>query len=85
MPDEVDAEPAAGLGDPAVGGQLDQVGGLVLVEVVSLHQPELHRRGRDALLEVGGVEAEAIAQEFDDVVVAREVVGLCHGPNIAPR
>jgi len=35
MPDEVKAEPAARLRDSAVRGQLDQVGGLLLVQVVT--------------------------------------------------
>ena len=69
MADEVDAEPAARLRDTAVRGQLDQVGGLVLVEVVALHEPELYRRRGHALLEVESVEAEAKAKELDDVIV----------------
>ena len=48
-------------------------------------EAELHRRGRHALLEVGGVESEAVAEEFDHVVVAGDVVRLCHEPSIAPR
>src|SRR5437773_788496 len=40
--DEVEAEPAAGLGDPAVGRQLDEVGSLLLVQVVSPDKAQLH-------------------------------------------
>ena len=71
MTDEVDAQPTARLRDPPVCGQLDEVGRLVLVQVVAFDETELYRRCGDPLLEVEGVEAEAIAEEFDHVIVAR--------------
>ena len=52
VPDEVAAERAAGLGDPAVRGQLDEVLGLLVVEVVRLDQAEPHGGRGDPLLEV---------------------------------
>ena len=67
---EVPPEGAARLVDPPLGGELDEVGGLVLVEVVRLDEAELDRGRGDPLLEVVGVEAEAVAEELDDVVVA---------------
>ena len=39
-------------------------------------RPRLDRRRRDALLEVGAVKAEAVAEELDGVVLAGAVVGL---------
>ena len=83
MADEVDAEPAAGLGDPAVRRQLDEVGGLLLVQVVSADEAQLHGRRRDALLKIECVEAEVVAQELDDVVVPGRVGRLGHGERIA--
>jgi hypothetical protein len=68
---DIAAERRAWVGDPAVRGELDEVGGLRLVEVVRLDQSEPDRGGDDALLEVGGGEREAVAEELDDVVVAR--------------
>ena len=44
--DEVAAERAPRLGDPAVRGELDQVGGLLLVEVVRRDQTRAGRRPR---------------------------------------
>ena len=76
--DEVAAERAAGVGDPAVGGELDEVGGLLVVEVVRPDQPEPDGRRGDPLLEVVGVEAEAVAEELDHVLVAGRVVRLAH-------
>ena len=49
---------------------------LVVVELVARDEPELHGRGGDALLEVEGVEGEAVAEELDLVVLARGVVRL---------
>ncbi len=71
MADQVLAETAARLFDPPVGRELHEVGGLVAVEVVAVHEAELDRRRGDALLEVGGAEAEAEAEELDDEVLAR--------------
>jgi hypothetical protein len=81
---EVAAEVAARLGDAAVGGELDEVGRLLVLELVPVEQPELHRRGRDALLEVRRGEPEAVAEELDHEVVARGVVRLRHVLRIAP-
>src|SRR6188768_3429562 len=72
--DEVPAERAARLLDPPVGGELDQVFGLVLVEVVALDEAELDGGGGDALLEVVCVEGEPVAEELDHVVLAGGVV-----------
>ena len=52
MADEVDAEPALRLDDAAVGDELDEIGGLVLVEVVRVDERELDCSSGDALLEV---------------------------------
>ena len=76
------AEAAARLRDAAVGRELDEVAGLVGVELVPRDQLELDGGGGDPLLEVDGVEAEAIAEELDLVVLARLVVGLAHGLRI---
>jgi hypothetical protein len=73
---QIAPEPAVGLLDDAVGSELHEVGRLLLVELVALEQPELHGRRGHALLEVMRVEAEAVAQELDDVVLARPVVGF---------
>src|SRR5262249_34185357 len=71
---EVAAEARLGALDHALRAERDEVCGLVLVELVHLYEPELDGRGDDALLEVEGVEAEAVAEELDDVVVTRGVV-----------
>ena len=76
--DKVVAELRLRVSDPSVRGQLDEVGGLVLLELACLHEAELHGRGVDALLEIRLVEAEPIAEELDDEVVAGEVIGLGH-------
>ena len=60
-------------------GQLDEVGGLVLLELAWLHEAELHGCGVHALLEIRLVEAEPVAEELDDEVLSGEVVGLGHG------
>src|SRR5439155_16808146 len=70
VPDEVPAERAARLDDHTVGSKLDEVGGLVAVELVALDQAEPHGGRGHALLEVVLVEAEAITEELDDEVVA---------------
>ena len=82
---EIAAEPAARLVDPVPLDELDEIGGLIFVQLVVADQPQLHRCGRDTLLEVGRVEAEPVSQKLDDVVVSGQVVGLRHRPNIAPR
>ena len=76
MADEVPAERAARLFDPAVGRELDEVVGLVLVQVVGLDEPELHGGGDHPLLEVVRVEGEPVAEELDHVVLAGGVVRL---------
>ena len=55
-------------------GELDQVGAFVLVQVVPRQEPELYGGGCHPLLEVLLVEREPVAEELDDVVVARAVV-----------
>jgi hypothetical protein len=46
-------------------------------------EPEPDRRRGDALLEVEAAEGEAVAEELDDVVVARVVVaGRLHGGSV---
>ena len=81
--DEVAPELAAGLLDASLGGELDEICGLFLVQLVRLDQPELDRCPGDALLEVGAVEVEAVSEEFDDLVVAGAVVGVADGPRAA--
>ena len=76
--DEVVAELRLRVRDASVRGQLDEVGGLVLLELARLHEAELHGCGVHALLEIRLVEAEPIAEELDDEVVAGEVIGLGH-------
>jgi hypothetical protein len=83
--DEVSPEAAARLVDPIAFDELDEVGGLVVVELVITDETELYGRGRDALLEIGRIEAEAVLVELDDIVVAGDVVRLCHEPSIPPR
>jgi len=81
VPHEIPAEGAARVGDPAVGRELDKIGRLLLVEVVRADQPETDSRCGDALFEVVGVEAEAVAEELDDVLVPGRIVRLAHlGP-----
>ena len=64
--------------DAALRGQLDQVGRLVVVKLVRFQKPELDGGCRDPLLEVGSVEAEAVAEELDYVILAGRVVGAVH-------
>src|SRR3954463_3422701 len=73
MTDEVAAELAPRLLDQAVRGQLDEVFGLLVVQLVVLDEPEAEGRGGHALGEVGGVEAEAKTEELDDDVVAGRI------------
>jgi hypothetical protein len=76
---EVAAELAPGLRDRVAFHELDQVGRLVVVELVPSDEAELDGGCRDALLEVLRVEAEPVAEELDDVVVTRLVVaGAVH-------
>jgi single-stranded-DNA-specific exonuclease len=71
---EVAAEPAPGLVDAPVSRQLDEVGRLVVVQIVVLDEAELDRRGCHPLLEVIRVEGKSVTKELDDVVLARAVV-----------
>jgi hypothetical protein len=71
---EVEAEPAARLDDPPVRDQLDEIGLLVVVEVVRPDQAEPDRGRSHALAEVLGAELEAVPQELDDEVVSGAVV-----------
>lgn len=78
VPDEIDAERAPWLADAPIGRELDEIRGLVDVELIPWDEPELDGRGRHALLEVEGAEREPVPEELDDVVVAGGVVGLGH-------
>jgi len=60
------------------GNELDDDETADLVELVRLDEPELDRGPDHALLEVEGVEAEAVAEKLDDVVVAGAVVRIGH-------
>jgi hypothetical protein len=73
---EVAPEAAARLLDALVGGQLDEIRRLFLVEVVALDESELDGGCDHAFLEVLGVEREAVAEELDDVVLSGLVVHL---------
>jgi len=78
---EIAAERRAGLFDCIPFDELDQVGRLVVVELVPSDEAELDGGCRDSLLEVLRVEAEAVARVLDDVVVAGVVVaGSVHRP-----
>src|SRR5581483_1539065 len=78
VPNEIPAERAPRLVDSTFRGQLDQVGRLVVVELVRFQQPELDGGCRHALLEVGPVEAEPVPEKLDDVVVSGRIVGAVH-------
>jgi hypothetical protein len=78
VPHEVVPERAPGLADLPVRRELDEVGGLVEVELVAPEQAELDGRGGDALLEVERAEGEPVAEELDHEVGAGGVVGLGH-------
>src|SRR5439155_3850829 len=83
---EVLAEGAARRPDRVALHELDEVGGLVLVQLGIGDEPEAHRRRRDPLFEVDAVEGEAVAEELDDVVVAGVVVaGRFHGGSVPWR
>jgi len=61
--------------------QLDQVGRLVVVELVPLNQAELDGGCGHALLEVEAVEGEAMLEELDLEIVSGRVVRFeRHGP-----
>ena len=75
---EVPAQRAARRLDPAVRRQLDEIGGLVLVQLVPVEQPELDRCGDHPLLEIAAVELEPVGEELDLVVLAGAVVHLRH-------
>src|SRR5262249_21700092 len=80
---DVAAERAAGLEHSVPLDELDQVGRLVVVELVLREEPELDGGCRHALLEVLRVEAEPVPEELDDVVVPRVVVaGGLHGRSV---
>ena len=79
MAHEVGAEPASRNRDPAVGGQLDEVVDLAVVEVVRPDELELDRSRSHTLLEVLGAEAVPVPEELEAEIVARRVVRLtCH-------
>jgi hypothetical protein len=77
--DEIVAELRARLCDPPVRRQLDEVPGLVLLELAGLDEAELHGCSVHALLEIDLIEAEPVSEELDDEVVAGEVIRLGHG------
>jgi single-stranded-DNA-specific exonuclease RecJ len=85
VPDEIAAELASRLVDPLVGRELDEISGLVLVEIVAFDESELHRRADHAFLEILGVESEPVAEKLDHVVVAGLVVHLAHAPEDTQR
>jgi len=70
MANEIAAERAAGLCDGVPLDELDQVGRLVVVQLVPCNQAELDGGCRDALLEIRRVEAEAVAEELEVEVLA---------------
>ena len=78
MPDEVEPEAAPRIDDAPVGNELDEICGLVVVEVVRADQAEPHAGGGDPFLEVLCAELEPMAEKLDDEVVARAVVGSQH-------
>src|SRR5205823_11278657 len=80
---EIPAEQAPRFVDAALRGQLDQVGRLVVVKLVRFEEPELDSGCDHALLEVGGVEAEVVAEELDDVVVSGREVGAVHPASLS--
>ena len=83
--DEVAPELAARFLDQAVGGQLDEILGLLLVELVVVDEAEPVGGRRDALREVGRIEAEAETEELDHDVVAGRVVLDVHPEEDSPR
>ena len=81
--DEIAPELAARLLDQAVGRQLDEVLGLVGLELVAVDEPQPVGGRGHTLREVRGVEAEAEPEELDHDVVAGRVVLDLHGWRIA--
>src|SRR6185437_1313388 len=80
---EVLAERAARSLDRVALDELDEIARLVLVQLGACDEAKPDRRGGDALLEVEAVEGEPVAEELDDVVVARVVVpGRFHGQSV---
>ena len=78
MADEVQAEPAARVADTSVRHELDEIGRLVVVDVVRRDELEPDRGSDHALLEVLRRELEAVPEELDDEVVPGAVVGSQH-------
>ncbi len=78
VPDDVQAESASRVLDPTVGDELDQVGGLLVVDVVRRDQLDADGRGDHALLEVTCGKLEPVAEELDDEVVPGAIVGCEH-------
>jgi hypothetical protein len=70
VPDEVAAQVTLRVADDPVRRQLDEVGDLLCVELAGRNEAELDGRGDHPLLEIRGVEGEAIAEKLDDVVRA---------------
>ena len=83
--DEVEAEPAPRIVDPAVGDELDQVGGLLLVDVVRRDRARAARRRRSRAPRSRRGELEPVAEELDDEVVSRAVVGREHRDSAVSR
>ena len=63
VPDEVEPEAAPRIDDAPVGNELDEIRGLVVVEVVRADQAEPHAGGGDPFLEVLCAELEPVAEE----------------------
>ncbi len=78
VPNEVQPEATSGIADAPVGHELDDIGRLVVVDVVRRDELEPDRGGDHALFEVLRGELEAVPKELDDEVVARAVVGSQH-------
>ena len=85
MADDVLTEARTRAVDPVSLDELDEVGGLVIVQLVVGDETELHGRGRHAFLEIRRVEAEPAAEVLDDVVLAGHVVRLGGHPPRIPR
>src|SRR4029078_7964034 len=78
--DDVQPEPAPRVLDAPVRDELDEVAGLLLVDVVRAYEIDAHGCGYDALFEVARRELESVAEELDDEVVPGAVVGRKHEP-----
>ena len=76
--DEVEAEPALRVGDASVGNELDEVGDLVLLEIVRADQPDAHGGGGHTLLEVLRAEFEPVTEELDHEIIAGAVIRREH-------